>query len=447
MSVLAAGVDGSRLLAHGIGGRSDLPVAPWLATYAGVAVVAVSFFAATALWARPRWAGDTGERRLVRLQRVVDSPVVRVGARGAGMALLTAFLVVGWLGPDDFGRTNPVPTWFYAWFWVGLVPLSLLLGPVWRCINPLRSIAWMVGRTFRITPVGIPTAVGLWPAVVCLSAFLWLELVYDEAASPRTVACFVLGYAVVQVAAGAVFGERWFACGDGFEVYSTMVARASPLGRDDSGTLVLRNPLRGIASTPVSPPLTAVVVVVLGSTVFDGVSRSGWWADRIAGTDRAEYLIVGTLGLLGAIAVIGASFGLAMLLTGRFVDSLEQADLAARFAPSLIPIAIGYTVAHYLSFVLFQGQQGYLLANDPLGRGWNLFGLSDASVDYTVLSTSVIAFLQIGAIVVGHVVAVLVAHDRSLELLVRGDGLRGQYPLIVVMIAYTGGGIILLSGG
>ncbi|NYI44996.1 hypothetical protein BJ993_002076 [Nocardioides aromaticivorans] len=448
MRALTEAVSRGEILAHGIGGRSDLPVAPWLATYAGVAVVAVSFFVATALWAKPRWEGRPGEARLDVLGRIVDSALARASARTLGVLLLVGFLVVGWMGPDDLGRANPAPTWFYAWFWVGLVPLSLLFGPVWKRLNPLRTIA-SAASILNPAQVRLPQAVGMWPAVVGLVAFLWLELVYDGAASPRTVAWFVFWYAVVQVVAGVVFGPRWFERGDGFEVYSTMVSRASPWGRDAHGRLVLRNPMRGIAETPASPALTPVVVTVLGSTVFDGISRSSWWAGRIADTTRAEYLLVGTVGLAGAIAAVGATFGLAVALTRGFVaaDRANGRGVAALFAPSLIPIAIGYTFAHYLSFAIFQGQQGYLLANDPLGRGWDLLGLTGRTVDYTIVTTSQIAFLQIAAIVVGHVVAVLSAHDRSLAVLRRGDGMRGQYPLVLVMIAYTGGGIVLLAGG
>lgn len=448
MRLLVEAVNGGEVLAHGIGGRSDLPVAPWLATYAGVAVVAVSFFAATALWSRSRWSEDSGTVRLTTLQRFVDAPATLLVGRITGVLLLGLFLAVAVMGPDDFGRMNPAPTWFYAWFWSGLVPLSLLFGPVWRRINPLRTFATLGSCMCRRTPSRLPDALGLWPAAVSLLAFLWLELVYDEAASPRLIACFVLCYVVVHAAAGFIFGPLWFERGDGFEVYATMVAQAAPVGRDGAGHLVLRNPLRGIARAPVSPGLTPVVVVILGSTVFDGASRSNWWSGLIADTGRTEYLLIGTLGLAGAITVIASSFGGAMLLTQRFAEpDTGRVGVAARFAPSLIPIAIGYTVAHYLSFAVFQGQQGYLLANDPLGRGWDLFGLSGATVDYTVVSTSQLALLQIAAIVVGHVVAVLSAHDRSLEILRRSDGMRGQYPLMVVMIAYTGGGIILLAGG
>lgn len=437
---------GGQVLAHGLGGRSDLPVAPWLATYAGAMVVAISFFAASALWTQVRYADGGGGIRAASL-RAFDSTLVRAFGSVVGVVLLFAFLAVAFAGPDDMGRTNPAPTWFYVWFWVGLVPVSLLFGPVWRRINPLRTLAALLSTLFkRAVYSELPRRWGYTPAIVSLAAFLWLELVYDESASPRVIGIFVVVYAAIHVIGGVWFGPRWFARADGFEVYSTMLARAALVGRNSDGVIVLRNPLRGLATGPDAPNLTPVVVVVLGSTVFDGISRSAWWADLVADTGRGEYLVLGTVGLAGAVALVTLTFGAAMLLTRSRLRPTAGSSVSALFAPTLIPIAIGYTIAHYFSFALFQGQQGYLLANDPLGKGWDLLGLAGESVDYAVLSTGQISFIQVASIVVGHVVAVLSAHDRSLEVFERPHGMRGQYPLLTVMIAYTGGGIVLLAG-
>jgi hypothetical protein len=292
----------------------------------------------------------------------------------------------------------------------------------------------------------MPERWGCAPAAALLLAFLWLELVHDQSASPRVIGWFVVAYCVLNVAGGVRWGHSWFERADGFEAYSTMLARAGVVGRRSDGALILRNPLRNLAATPARPDLAPVVIVVLGSTAFDGISRQPWWSSLVSGTEGWSYLALGTAGLIGAIAIVAATYGGAMLLTRRFVVA-DRSHPAALFAPTLIPIAIGYTVAHYFSFALFQGQQGYLLANDPLGRAWNLLGLAGATVDYTILSPTTISVVQIGAIVVGHVIAVISAHDRSLEALDGTRGMRAQYPLLIVMIGYTSAGIVLLAGG
>lgn len=432
-------------LAHGIGGRTDLPVAPWLATYTGAAVVAFTFFALASLWATPRLRGSEAGRRIPWMQRVADAPVIRILLRVVGILLLTVFLAAAWLGPDDLGRANPAPTWLYVWFWVGLVPASLLFGPVWRLLNPLRVISSGLRAALRTRPRGLPSWLSYWPATVGLLGFLWMELVYDMAASPRAVAVFVTIYCIVHVAAGTVFGSTWFSRGDGFEVYSSLIGRLAPLGRRNDGQLVLRNPLDGLAGTSTCPDLTPVIVVVLGSTAFDGLSRTSWWTGLVAGTGRAEYLLLGTTGLLLTMGVVALTFESAMRVTRQHLQLNE--DPRPGFAPTLVPIVIGYTVAHYFSFALFQGQQGILLANDPLALGWDLFGLRDATVNYALMSTTQISIVQISAIVVGHVVAVVAAHDRAVRVLGPSAVVRGQYPLVVVMLAYTAGGIALLAGG
>lgn len=441
--MLASG--GEVVLAHGIGGRSDLPIPPWLAMYAGAVAVLVSFFALAALWTTPRLRGAEAGRPLPLLERLVDAAGTRIALRLLGVVSLAIFLFVGWLGPDDNGQANPAPTWFYVWFWVGLVPFSLLFGPIWQRLNPLRTLAGLLRSATRGRTVPLPAWIGYWPAVAGLVVFLWIELVYDGAASPRVVAAFVTGYAIIQIAAGVVFGQRWFERSDSFEVYSWMISRASPLGRRSDGRVVLRNPLDGLAGTSVRPDLTPVVLVVLGSTAFDGLSRTPLWSYLIEGTDRGAYLALGSVGLAGACGAVVLTYGLAIRLTRRYLDHVT--DVQAVFAHSIIPIAIGYTVAHYFSFALFQGQQGILLANDPLVRGWDLLGLSETSVNYMLVSTVTIAIVQSAAIIVGHAVAVAASHDRAVATLPRQHARQGQYPMLVLMVLYTVTGIALLAGG
>ncbi|MCG8915101.1 hypothetical protein L6E12_04765 [Actinokineospora sp. PR83] len=411
------------ILAHGLGGRSDLPVPLWLALNAGAAAVLVSFLALTALWTRPRLRGAEGGRP-VRL------PVPRVALKVVGVLLLAGFLAVAWSGPSDVEH-NPAPAWFYVWFWVGLVPVSLLFGPVWRLANPLRTLAAGLGR---LVPRRELPAVGHWPAVVSLFAFLWLELASGFSDSVRVVAAFVTVYAVVHVVAGAVFGPGWFDRGDGFELYSVLVAALSPLGRRADGALVLRNPLDGLVALQARSGLTPFVLLVLGSTVFDGVTRLPVWTS-IQGTSTQEAVgasaAVGTLGLVVAVAATALAYAGAIRLTRPYLRrSVAPYDA---FAHTLVPIMVGYTVAHYFSFAVFEGQ-----------RGWTAW--SGGAVDYTLLSAGLIAAVQVGGIVLGHVLAVTSAHDQSLRDLRPGYERVGQYPVLALMVGYTAVGIALVSG-
>lgn len=234
---------------HGIGGRGDLPVPLWLAIYSAGAAVAVSFFALAAFWSRPRFE-QTGGTALAALTRLVDGKLVRGLLKLAGLVALALLIGAAWFGSDSPAE-NPAPTWLYVWIWVGIIPLSLVFGPIWRLANPLRTLSGAIASLVRRTSYRrLPDGIAYWPAVAGLAGFLWLELVYPDASEPIVVAAFVTVYTVVNVAAGIIYGPAWFAIGDSFEVYAEVLARLSPLGRGDDGRLVIRNPLAGLATMP-----------------------------------------------------------------------------------------------------------------------------------------------------------------------------------------------------
>lgn len=428
---------------HGIGGRGDLPVPLWLAIYSAAAAVAVSFFALAAFWSRPRFETTAGTP-LPRTTRIVDNRTMRAVLKVAGVAALVVLLGAAWLGSSS-PAGNPAPTWLYVWIWVGIIPLSLLCGPIWRLANPLRTIAGLARRSsYR----RLPTGIAYWPAVTGLAGFLWLELAYPNGSEPRVVAIFVSLYALTNVAAGIVYGPGWFRIGDSFEVYAEVLARLSPFGRAADGRLELRNPLAGLATMPQQPGIVGLLCLLLGSTAFDGISRWSAWTRLTGELNRTQHILVYTLGLATAVAIVSALFVFAAQTTGEArvrPGAVGRAGLPGAFVHSLVPIAIGYAVAHYFSFAMFQGQAGVLLATDPFGRGWDLLGTSGTRIDYTFLGTGLIAGVQIGAIVLGHVLGVVSAHDRAAELFRRRQLRRAQYPMLAAMVAFTAGGIALVT--
>ncbi|HET6750737.1 MAG TPA: hypothetical protein VFL71_15920 [Actinomycetes bacterium] len=440
-------------LAHGIGSRSDLPVPLWLAQYGGAAALVISFVILVAFWRLPRFEDpDAGRPLPGLLQRVVDAPLTRALLRLLGLAMGAAVVLVAVLGPPN-PATNPAPTWLYVWFWVGLVPASLLLGPVWRALNPLRTLTMVISRVAGDRDAELarplPPGLGYWPAVAGLLAFVWLELVYQNSALPLTVGWFLLAYGAANLFAGALYGPAWHDRGDAFEVYSTLLGHLAPVGRRSDGRLVLRNPLRGLSSLEDAPGLVAFVCALLGSTAFDGLTRTQLWTNLTLTSGPLANALIGTAGLLAMVALVYGVYVLAVRASSRYLPRAQRQQrnlLEARFVPSLLPIAVGYTIAHYFSLLLFQGQAGYILASDPLGDGWNLFGTADWQIGYTVVSTATIALVQVAAIVTGHVLGVVVAHDRAVGTFPEKAKTDAQYPLLVVMVTYTTIGIALLVG-
>ena len=432
------------MLAHAVGVRTDLPVPLSAVLAAGALAVLVSFAALSLLWRTPRLSGDAAGVPLPgAVQAVLDSRVLR-GLLRAGVLVVALFVVfVALFGPRT-SAFNLSPYAFYVTFWVGLVPASLLLGPVWRVVNPLRTVHAGL-RRLAGPPYGEAglERLGTWPAAASLLAYGWLELVLPDRAVPRNVGTAILLYAAVQLVAALWYGDGWFARGDGFEVWSTLLGRLSPLGRREDGRLVLRSPLDGADGTPPVPGLAAVVTVLVGTTAYDGVSRATWYQVRY-GLDGDDVLTP-TVALLLVVGLVAGLYALATTVAGRMTGVRRAADL---FAHSVVPIAAGYAVAHYVSLLLLEGQLTWILASNPFGQeGVDLFGTYRNEIDLGAVTPRTISVVQVVAIVLGHVLGVVLAHDRAVRLAATGRAARAsQYPLLALMVGLTVAGLGLLLG-
>jgi hypothetical protein len=432
--------------AHGIGGRLDLPVPIWLFVYGAAAAVIISFVALGALWRQPRLEEDPpGRPQPEWLQRVLTGPVPNVVVRTLALVLFVLVVVAAGSGQDS-SATNLAPVFVFVWFWVGLAFVHALFGNWWATLSPWDSIARALGIGERAR-VEYPKALGAWPAAVLLLAFLWLELVYPNAASPRALFVAILVYAAITLTGMAVFGrEGWNRNGEAFAVYFELLSRLAPLARAAEGRVVLRAPLAGLPSLRPRPGLVAFVMVVIGSTTFDGFTGTQVWQEWTGTLTGTADVIAGTAGLVGTIAVVGIAYAVAMLAASS-VARIPWHPLAVRFVHSLVPIAFAYVAAHYFSFLVLEGQAGLALLSDPLGRGWNLLGTAGWTVNLALLSAVAIWYVQVGAIVAGHVAGVILAHDRSLAAFRGGHALRTQYALLAIMVMFTVGGLLILSGG
>lgn len=437
---------GPVLLAHGVGNRADLPLPVWLFAYSAAFALLISFVALRILWPRPRLAASS-------LGRPVPGgveagvAVVRVVAQVLVLALFVLTLVSAWFGVDSVA-TNLAPTAFYVAFWVGLQVLSALAGDVWRRVNPLYTIAAGFDRLAGRDPE-TDTSTGIWathwPAAVGLLVFLWLELAYFDPGSTTPVGIFLGVYTAAMLAGALRFGAGWIRTGDGFAVLFTLLAALAPIHRDEAGELRFRWPLTGLATVQARRGTLAVILILLGGTTFDGFSRTQLWADQVGSRRDWDLTVVNTVGLLLVIGTVAVLF----LIASRLVAVLAADDdgtleQAWRWVPSLVPIVLAYSIAHYFSLLVFEGQAFVALLSDPLGEGWDLFGTASNVIDFTVISPNQIAYVQVGAIVIGHVFGVVAAHDRAVELYPEKVATRSQYPLLGVMVAYTVGGLLLL---
>jgi hypothetical protein len=414
-------------------------------------VLVASFIALGALWKAPRLEHDTG-RVVARLPAWFE-PVC--GALGIG-----AFAVVVYAGlaGSAVPSRNLAPTTVYVVFWVGLVPVTILLGDVFSLFNPWlaagRAAGWADQRLpsrFVAPHLPYPRRLGYWPAAAGLLAFAWLELVDPGRSSPDTVAEAALIYAAVQLAGMALFGtEAWSRRGDAFAVYFGLFARLSPVQRDGR-TVRIGRPLAAATTLAAGAGLVAVLCVMIGTTSFDGLSSTVQWSEilphlhnafvSLGATDEHADELAGTVGLAFMIGLVAGVFR--MGISGmRGVDRrFTREELSARFIHTLIPIAAAYVVAHYFTFLVFQGQAMPALVSNPLGRG-----TATATIDYSVISKAAIWYVEVAALVCGHVGGLVLAHDRALVTYRAGRAAtRSQYWMLTVMVGFTSLGLFLLA--
>jgi hypothetical protein len=446
-----------RVIAHGIVGRADLPIPAELFGAAAAAVLVASFLALGAGWSHPRLEGRR-ERPLFRIPLAVEILLALLGVAAFAVTVYAA------LAGTDVQQDNLAPTAVYVGFWVGVPFASLLLGDVFRLLSPWRAIGrftgWIVGRAAgeaATEPFPYPERVGHWPAVVGLLAFLLCELTWATGREPGPLGVLMLVYLLVQLVGMGVYGvEPWTRRGDAFGVWFGMLARLAPLGRRDDGRLTLRPPIGAATRLLPLPGTVALLVLGIGSTGFDG-AKEGPLFNGVAPDLQDAFTSLGAskglglelafvVGLVIAVGLVGALWWLGVEGMPRAGIGLDHRAIGRRFAHALIPIAAAYLVAHYFSLLAYNGQDLWRLASDPLGRGSDLFGSARSRIDYSILTATAIWYVQVLALVAGHVAALVLAHDRA--LVVYGSAkaaARSQVVMLVLMVCFTCLGLWLLS--
>jgi hypothetical protein len=437
--------------AHGIVGRADLPIPAWLFAWTATGVMVISFIALWSLWSKPRLQRPPG-RALLRVPRLLEwlSGLV-------GVALFAIVVYAGLAGEQNF-TSNLAPTFVYVIFWVGIPIVSAFVGDIFRPFNPWRALGrlagWLLHRAgYERGPLlgSYPEWLGRWPAAATLLAFAWLELVYPSKDDPDLLAILMLAYGAVQLAGMAAFGvQTWEERADGFGVYFGLLARLSPLSWRDR-ELRLRMPLSGLVDLECWPGTAAVLFVLIGSTSFDGFSNGEVWYQTAPSLEGdlghlgvsaiGSFEVVGTIGLIFCVAFVAGLYNLGIYgMRGALRDVAieDHRALARSFLHTLVPIAFGYMLAHYFSLLALDGQAIGYLVSDPLGRGSDLFGTSNFLINYNLISFAAIWYVQIAAIVAGHVSGLILSHEQGLiEFKSPEAAVRSQYWMLAIMVAFT----------
>jgi hypothetical protein len=456
----AAACDTTSAAAHGFGQRYDLPI-PLSFYLVGTAAAVVVSFVIVGLFVRdvPRsHAYPQIDLLAYPLGRLIARPGLELALALFGLAIFIVTIVAGFRGDQNPYR-NIAPTIVWIIWWVGLAYVSAFVGNLWALINPWRTIFESVETIYRgVTHqpelslrLTYPERLGVWPAFVLLLAFSWTELIYPSPAVPVHIAWLAVGYSFLTFIGMFVFGrETWLAQGEVFTLVFGTFARFAPTALRTGPPrceLSLRPFGAGLLdSRSVSTSMMAFVLLLLSTVLYDGALGTPEWsrlesglAALIPAFGEVAFMVVRTAGLVlfwlvFFSAYVAVTAGMSAVTAGR----LSPLDMARSFALTLVPIAIGYHLAHYLTFLLIQGQYLIPLLSDPFGFGWNLFGTAGYRVDIAIVDARFAWYTAVTAILLGHIAAVYLAHHKAMQVFdARSVALRSQVPLTALMVLYT----------
>jgi hypothetical protein len=440
--------------AHGLVQRADLPLPQWLFGWAAAAVLVVSFAALAVLWPRPQLERTSWRPLPYGIGKALGSRPVEVLCGAVGVAALVVVIVAGYAA-DGLALNNLASTFILNTFWVGMVFVSILFGDVFRAFNPWRALGRLVDG--RIPHRRYPERLGRWPAALALLAFTWIELASGWGEQdPAMLVTAALGYTVITLIGQAVYGvEVWSRRGEAFAVYFNLFSRVSPFETRDR-VVGVRPPLSGLPRLDPAPGTVAFVTVMIGTVTFDGLSLGSLWEDvSVEITDGLTSIGVGlatapkladTVGLLAGVALVAGFYRIGMEGARSVGGDIAADRLRAGFVHTLVPIAAVYVAAHYLTFLLYEGQAITYLASDPFGQGWDLFGTASAAIDYSLLSENGAWYAKVAFVVLGHVAALVLAHDRALSMYGQASlAVRSQYWMLGIMVGFTSLALWLLA--
>ncbi len=421
--------------AHSIGGKIESPL-PFVAYLIGAAIAVAASFAIILL-GDPRPPTAPAEPRIRTVPRWLRGLLRAIGLVGWSWIVLQT--IAGGYSDAD---VSSLFLWVYGW--VGLALVSAFLGPVWSWIDPfttLYDIGAAVSRRVGLGGVSArpwPPRLGSWVAVAGMAFFVWLELI-AKVTQGRNLGLVLMAYTVVTLAGMAQYGrDAWRERAEVFSVWFAILGRIAPfalMGAPEDGRVARRPYASGLVAAAWTTEAVVIVALGTGSIIYDGLSQTTTFYSLFGfpGIPMGTLLLVAFLGALtGAVLWVARSVGLAAMGAG------------------LLPVALGYLIAHYLSFLLVDGQRLIVAISDPFQQGWDLFGTAFFEPESSWLALGALWSIQVGAVVVGHIVGAWAGHAAAARE--RGDGsgrgrtarethrresIRAQLPLALLMVALT----------
>ncbi|HUR16243.1 MAG TPA: hypothetical protein VMZ33_03060 [Candidatus Limnocylindrales bacterium] len=413
--------------AHTLTERYQAPL-PLIAYVAGAALaVAMSFVFVMLRGATPAIALAEARSRTV--------PAWLRGLLSASGLIAWLWIVVQALGNGQ-GSGDVASLFLWVYGWVGVALVCALVGPAWAWLDPFSTIHRILGAIgSRIglsgsEPADYPGRFGQWPAVVGFALIVWIELV-ARIEGGRTLGLLLVAYTLISVAGMSYFGrDTWRRNAELFSVWFGILGRLAPFALEDEpedGRVVRRSFASGLLAQRWTVAELVIVALGTGSIIFDGLSQTQIYFDLFGG--------VSILGLptVRDTLILGAFLGLLVTVVLIVARRLSVDALGA----GLLPVAVGYLVAHYFTFLLVDGQRIINAINDPLLSGANLLPPQFAFYEPSLpLSPAITWSIQLAAVVGGHVIGAWAGHAALAED--EPDApMHRQLPLATLMVVLT----------
>lgn len=394
-------------------------------------------------------------RRLLIMGRPTVERGGEGGLRTAASVTATALFAV-LIGLGIWGTRDPLenllPLSVFTLWWICLPGLQALLGDVWSWINPWSGLNRVLFRGRH--PFELAKRLSYWPAIVTYFTASIYTLTDIAPSDPTRLAWAAGGYWLFTFAMTALFGPDWLRRGEGFTVFFNLIARVSPLCPRPFRLVFPGKRIVDAAPPPLSLALFAIILLALGS--FDGLNETFWWMGQLGINPlefpgRSAVVWPNRIGMIGAVVGLNLAFALCVWAGLAMIGRISYfSRLFRRLALTLLPIAVGYHLAHYLTPALVELQYVVLALNDPFHTGISLFGLDDTFVTTSFFNqhhtVERIWLTQAGTIVLAHMIAVILSHGIALE---EFGGHRAafvsQLPVALFMVLYTFLGLWLLS--
>jgi len=446
----------NHILLHGFGARYNLPIPLSVYIFAAGGVVVISFVLVVLFASSQRGEEATRYLRVETplLTRLAGSRLLRVVGGVVGVLSLVTVVTTGLFGAQDPLR-NPSAYLVWIYLWVALLIISALLGNLWNYLNPFAALYDLGLRLFQFPPriANLPQSLGIWPAAALFFGIAWLELASGKASTPAVIGALALIYTLLTLTGMVIFGrDSWLTRCEPFTVLFGIASRFSPLEvtRNELGTPVsayLRPWGAGLLQpAQASWDLIVFVILMLSNLAFDGIEATPLWFNLVGSQPSLATALgvwwrplVYTVGIL-AVALI---FILVFLTCTRLIlgfggGKADPLEVTSSFALTLVPIALAYDLAHNYTYLVIQGQAFIPTLADPFAKGWSLLPVQNFQPNLALASPETVWLLQVILIVVGHVIAVYLAHFRANQWFRSAYRvLFSQYPILVLMVLYT----------